>query len=70
MPDDNLLQTFRDDLEQFKTVWAKYAKDHDGIKVKQMDLPKFFKELKGNLGMLSANEKEVIRSIIKLDLER
>lgn len=70
MPDDNILQTFRNDLEQFKIVWAKFAKDYDGIKVRQMDLPKFFKELKGNLGMINANEKDVIRSIIKLDLER
>lgn len=70
LPDDNILQTFRDDLEQFKVVWSKFARDHDGIKVRQMDLPKFFKELKGNLGMLGDDEKEVIRSIIKLDLER
>lgn len=43
LPDDNILQTFREDLEQFKLVWHKYSKEHEGIKIRMLNLVDFFK---------------------------
>jgi hypothetical protein len=40
------------------------------MKIKAMDLIDFFKQLKGNLGMLKEKDNEILRSIVKLNLER
>lgn len=50
LPDDNILQQFREDLETFKLTWAKFSKEFSGIRIKAMDLVPFFKHLGGRLG--------------------
>jgi hypothetical protein len=55
LPDDNVLDRFKSDLTNFKYTWKKYSQEFDGFKIRGNDVQKFFKELKGDLGM--ANEK-------------
>lgn len=78
--DDNILQRFRDDLQCFKTSWAVYSKEYQGlsfllyffvgIKVKSMDLLYFFKKMQGNLSMSHESNGHVMRNIVKMNLER
>lgn len=68
--DDNILQKFRDDLQNFKSIWSIYSKEHEGIKIKALDLVQFFKLLKGNLGMHDESDPQILRNIVKMNLER
>jgi hypothetical protein len=54
LPDDNVLDRFKRDLDNFKFVWKKYSQEFDGFKIRGKDVQKFFMDLK-DLGM--ANEK-------------
>ena len=70
LPDDNILQQFKDDLNMFKETWMKYAREHAGIKIKALDLTPFFKELKGDLGMSSEQDNFIVRNMVKMNIER
>jgi len=67
--DDNILQNFRDDLQNFKATWAIYSREFSGIKVKSSDLVSFFKNLKGNLSMAEETDAVVLRNIMKMNFE-
>lgn len=69
LPDDNILQQFRDDLQNFKETWEIYAKEFEGIKIKSLDLVNFFRELKGELGMHTTEDKYIYRNCVKMNLE-
>lgn len=71
LSDDNSLSKFRDDLECFKLAWVIFAKEYDGIKMREMDLMKFFRELKGNLGFKGqeSDDKLILRSVVKMGVE-
>ena len=49
--DDNILQKFRDDLQNFKKTWAVFSREFEGVRIRALDLVSFFKHLKGNLSM-------------------
>ena len=70
LPDDNILQQFRDDLEEFKQVWLKFSKEHQGIKIRMFELTHFIKDLKGNLGMHGESDQVILRNCVKMNLER
>ena len=69
LPQDNILQQFREDLDSFKITWAKCAKEFQGLKVRSLDLVFLFKDLGGNLGMKNETEKTIMRYIVKMNLE-
>lgn len=56
LPDDNVLDRFKTDVMNFKFVWKSYSADFEGFKIRGNDVQKFFKDLKGDLGM--SNEKD------------
>lgn len=70
LPDDNILQQFKDDLVMFKETWMKYAKEYAGIKINWLDLTPFFKDLKGNLGMSNEQDNIIMRNMVKMNIER
>ena len=49
--DDNVLDTFKNDLAFFKKAWKKFTLDHNCLKIKDTRLVVFFANLDGNLGM-------------------
>ena len=69
LPEDNILQKFRDDLEAFKATWQGYSKEYEGAKIRAMDLVSFFKDLKGNLGMHGETDKVILRNCVKMNLD-
>lgn len=56
LPDDNVLDRFKNDLNNYKVVWRKFSHEFEGFKIRGTDINKFFKEVKGDLGM--SNEKD------------
>jgi len=69
LPSDNALKDFSSDLEHFKTAWREFAKEFDGIKIRDQDLVKFFQQLRGRIGMYDEKEQNVLRHIVKMNLE-
>jgi hypothetical protein len=67
--DDNILQKFGLDLQNFKTTWSFFSKEFEGIRMNSLDLTIFFKHLKGNLGMHSESDQHILRNIVKMNLE-
>jgi hypothetical protein len=59
LPDDNILQTFGKDLEDFKVSWLNFSKEHGGIRIRVMDLEKFLRSLGGNLGFGKISDREL-----------
>ena len=51
LPDDNVLDRFKNDVTSFKHTWKRFSADFEGFKIRGTDVQKFFKELKGDLGM-------------------
>jgi hypothetical protein len=47
---------FRDDLISFKLTWIIYSKEHEGIRIKALDLVQFFRDLGGNLAFGNASD--------------
>lgn len=71
LPDDNVLQQFKEDLEIFKTNWATFAKDFNGIKIKDHWLVDFFYSMAPPLGFKgdkTKSRKDVVIEILKMDL--
>jgi hypothetical protein len=69
LPDDNILQKFRDDLADFKETWNEFSKEFDGLKVRSFDLVPFFKSIKGNLSFSGESDSGIMRNIVKMNLE-
>lgn len=61
---------FREDLESFKKTWNVFAKEHEGIRIKANDLVSFFRSLGGNLAFGNVSDQEIMRNIVKMNLER
>lgn len=51
LDDNNVINTFKADLDFFKKTWTKYTKDHNCLKIKDTKLVGFFANMEGNLGM-------------------
>ncbi len=69
LPDDNILQQFKDDLGRFKITWQKYSKEHAGLKIKWLDLINFFKDLRGDIGMANEEDNIIMRNMVKMNIE-
>ena len=70
LPDDNVLDRFKQDVTNFKLVWRRYSADFEGFKIRGNDIQKFFKDLKGDLGM--ANEKDqraIERALVIMNIQ-
>lgn len=53
-------------MTNFKLVWRRFAAEFEGFKIRQTDLLKFFKELKGDLGMSSEKDPRKIEQNLVL----
>lgn len=69
LPDDNILQKFRNDLVDFKAIWNHFSKEYEGLKIRSLDLMPFFKHLKGNLAFTGETDSGIMRHIVKMNLE-
>ncbi len=70
LPDDNVLDRFKSDLMTFKYTWRKYSADFDGFKIRGLDIDKFMKDLKGDLGMSGEkNQKAVERQLVMMNIQ-
>jgi hypothetical protein len=70
LPDDNVLDRFKGDLLNFKYTWKKYSADFDGFKIRGLDINKFMKELKGDLGMSGEkNQKAIERQLVMMNIQ-
>jgi hypothetical protein len=45
LPDDNVLDRFKNDVTSFKYTWKGYAAEWDGFKIRASLIKKFFKDL-------------------------
>lgn len=69
LPDDNVLDRFKSDLLTFKQTWKKYSAEYDGFKIRGLDIDKFMKELKGDLGMSGEkNQKAIERQLVMMNI--
>lgn len=64
-----MLDRFKADVTNFKMVWRRYSADFEGFKIRGGDLPKFFKELKGDLGMSNEKDPQAIeRNVVIMNI--
>jgi hypothetical protein len=70
LPDDNVLDRFKNDLMTFKHTWKKYSSEFDGFKIRGLDINKFMKDLKGDLGMSGEkNQKAIERQLVMMNIQ-
>jgi hypothetical protein len=70
LPQDNILERFRDDLEKFKKTWTDFTRDYKCLKIKDNMLVKFFDSMEPELGMNGLTHNDIVCEIVKMDLER
>eukprot|EP00347_Sterkiella_histriomuscorum_P015163 403358079 len=68
LPQENVIQKFKDNLEYFKTTWKKFSIKYGGLKIRESLLIKFFQSMNEPLGMPDSNEKEINKEIIKMGI--
>ena len=72
LPETNILQKFKNNLEIFKTNWAKFSSENNGIRIKDKKLVDFFEKLETPLGFMDENlkftKKQIVIEILKMDL--
>lgn len=70
LPDDNVLDRFKADVTNFKFVWKSYSADFEGFKIRGNDVQKFFKDLKGDLGMSNEKDQRAIeRNLVIMNIQ-
>jgi hypothetical protein len=57
LPDDNVLQRFKNDLDIFKNNWCEFAKEQNGIRIKDYWLVDFFYSMVPPLGFKGVKTK-------------
>ena len=71
LPSDNVLDRFATDVKSFKKTWKDFAKDFDGMKIRGLDIIKFFKSLAGDLGMSAEKDKKAVeRNLVIMNIMR
>ncbi len=71
LPDDNVLDRFKADVTQFKIVWKLFSSEkYEGYKIAGTDVQKFFKKLKGDLGMANEKDQKTIeRNLVIMNIQ-
>lgn len=69
LPDDNVLDRFKADLETFKKAWYIHTHKYNCFKIKDRDLVTFFASMDPRLGMSNLSEVDIIRHLVLMDLE-
>ena len=69
LPDDNVLDRFKADLETFKKAWYHHTWKYNCFKIKDRDLVTFFHSMEPKLGMSNLSEVDIIRHLVLMDLE-
>ena len=70
MSDDNLMYSFKSNMDIFKRNWGKFARADGGMKIHEDQLMEFFLELPNQLGMSHSNLVELRREILFMDLRK
>ena len=69
LPDTNVIKMFKNNLDVFKEHWTFHTKDYNCLKIKDSHLFAFFDKMEEPLGMSSLDKNEVIKEIVKMDLQ-
>ena len=69
LPETNVIKLFKTNLETFKERWTKFTKEYNCIKIKDSHLYAFFDQMEEPLGMKTLDKNDVIKEIVKMDLE-
>lgn len=69
LPDDNVLDRFKKDLETFKSTWTVFTGKYNCFKIKDRDLVRFFQAMEPKLGMSNLEEIEILRNLVLMELE-
>ena len=70
LPTDNVLDRFKTDVTSFKITWKKFSAEFEGFKIRGNDVQKFFKELKGDLGMsMIKDKKQIERELVMMNIQ-
>lgn len=65
-----MLDRFKADVTNFKHVWRRFSADFEGFKIRGNDVQKFFKELKGDLGMQNEKDQRAIeRNLVIMNIQ-
>ena len=65
LPENNLLNQFKENLEEFNVIWSKYSKKFKGDKISGKDLLKFLRDMEPPLGF-KGKSVDIIKVIADL----
>ena len=68
LPENNLLNQFKENLEEFNVIWSKYSKKFKGDKISGKDLLKFLRDLEPPLGF-KGKSVDIIKVIADLKVD-
>lgn len=70
LPDDNVLDRFKQDVTNFKLIWRRYSAEFEGFKIRGNDVQKFFLDLKGDLGMSNERDpRNIERALVIMNIQ-
>jgi len=65
-----VLDRFKADVTNFKFVWRRFSNEFEGFKIRGNDVQKFFKDLKGDLGMSNEKDQRAIeRNLVIMNIQ-
>lgn len=65
-----MLDRFKADVTNFKFVWRRFSNEFEGFKIRGNDVQKFFKDLKGDLGMSNEKDQRAIeRNLVIMNIQ-
>ena len=70
LPKDNVIERFKNSLEDFKEVWKIFAARYNGMKIRDAQLVDFFRKLKKPLGMARKTKTDIMKEVLKMGLRR
>lgn len=69
LADGNILDQFKENFEQFKENWTYFTREYACQKIKDVKIYSFFSTLKKPIGMMGDTEDEIVKNIVKMDLD-
>ena len=67
---DNIMYTFKGNMDLFKRCWGKYAYLEGGMRIHEDQLMEFFLDLPGGIGLSHSTFLEIRREILLMDLRK
>lgn len=69
LPENNLLNKFKEELETFNSIWTKHSREYKGDMINSESANRVLKELASPLGTMSMIGKDEIFFMLKLNLQ-